>query len=542
MLPFQGIWRDINARGPYYLSDWTDAWTYRVIPATLLMFCANVLPALAFSLDLIEKTGEYGVTEILFASFLGAAVFSLFSAQPLTITGVTGPITVLNYTIFTVIPRPSNGGPLYLGFIAWVYIWSAIMHFIIAISNGCNALVYFTLFPCDAFGFYVGWIYMQYGVQIVSRQSATDAIDATLLSVVLAVTMFSLSWVFKLTAQSKLFHPLVRRMIADYGMMVAFVACSALPHWGRLRGVHLETLPTTGVAFTPQGGRNWIVPFWDVPAKWVGIAIPFAILLTILFYFDHNVSSLMAQSSAFPLRKPPGFHLDFFMLGVTTFLAGILGIPAPNGLIPQAPIHTRSLLIFDHIPVARHDAEKVDPVSEEAVSHGVQVVGERAIGVVEQRLSNLAQGGLTLLCMIGPILHQVIGRIPKGVLAGLFWYMGSEALLENGITAKLSFLLGDARLILREEPLLLIRRKMLWLWVFLLLIGFAGTFAITQTIAAIGFPFVICLMIPLRTWLVPKMGFTPAEIDILDQPVASDFVYSLFLLACTKPITDVALF
>lgn len=39
--PFRGIWRDIRARGPYYVSDWTDAWTYRVVPATLLMFCAK---------------------------------------------------------------------------------------------------------------------------------------------------------------------------------------------------------------------------------------------------------------------------------------------------------------------------------------------------------------------------------------------------------------------------------------------------------------------------------------------------------------------
>jgi len=53
----------------------------------------------------------------------------------------------------------------------------------------------------------------------------------------------------------------------------------------------------------------------------------------------------MAQASEFPLRKPPGFHYDFFLLGVTTFIAGLIGLPAPNGLIPQAPIHTKSLLI-----------------------------------------------------------------------------------------------------------------------------------------------------------------------------------------------------
>src|SRR5882757_5427709 len=59
-----------------------------------------------------------------------------------------------------------------------------------------------------------------------------------------------------------------------------------------------------------------------------------------------TLQSLMAQGSQFPLRKPPGFHYDFFLLGITTFIAGLIGVPAPNGLIPQAPIHTASLLIM----------------------------------------------------------------------------------------------------------------------------------------------------------------------------------------------------
>lgn len=36
--PFYGIVQDIRARAPYYWSDWTDAWNYRVVPATLLIF------------------------------------------------------------------------------------------------------------------------------------------------------------------------------------------------------------------------------------------------------------------------------------------------------------------------------------------------------------------------------------------------------------------------------------------------------------------------------------------------------------------------
>lgn len=41
--------------------------------------------------------------------------------------------------------------------------------------------------------------------------------------------------------------------------------------------------------------------------------------------------SLIAQSSEYPLVKPAGFHWDFFILGITTMIAGIFGIPAPNG-------------------------------------------------------------------------------------------------------------------------------------------------------------------------------------------------------------------
>jgi boron transporter len=33
-----GIIGDVRARAPWYLCDWTDAWNYRVVPATTLTF------------------------------------------------------------------------------------------------------------------------------------------------------------------------------------------------------------------------------------------------------------------------------------------------------------------------------------------------------------------------------------------------------------------------------------------------------------------------------------------------------------------------
>lgn len=64
----------------------------------------SLLPALAFQLDMNHNTGGfYGTNEALFSSALAAMVFSTMSAQPLTIVGITGLISLFNYTIYNII-------------------------------------------------------------------------------------------------------------------------------------------------------------------------------------------------------------------------------------------------------------------------------------------------------------------------------------------------------------------------------------------------------------------------------------------------------
>lgn len=38
---FRGMVNDVRRRAPYYVSDWTDAWDYRVVPATVYMYFAK---------------------------------------------------------------------------------------------------------------------------------------------------------------------------------------------------------------------------------------------------------------------------------------------------------------------------------------------------------------------------------------------------------------------------------------------------------------------------------------------------------------------
>ena len=42
---FRGMINDVRRRAPFYWSDWTDAWDYRVVPATVYMYFAKYVCA-----------------------------------------------------------------------------------------------------------------------------------------------------------------------------------------------------------------------------------------------------------------------------------------------------------------------------------------------------------------------------------------------------------------------------------------------------------------------------------------------------------------
>lgn len=404
--------------------------------------------------------------------------------------------------------------------------WSLILHWILAITNSCNWLRWVTRFPCDIFGLYVAFIYLQKGVQVLERLGDGSSFY---LSIVVALLVFMAAYVCGELGTSSLFKHRIRIFLKDYGTPLTIIFFTGFVHIGRMEKVDIEVLPT-GIAFSPTIGRDWLVNFWDLSVGQIFTALPFAILLTILFWFDHNgtllritidksnsltlcrlVSSLMAQGSEFPLRKPAGFHWDLFLLGLTTGVAGILGLPFPNGLIPQAPFHTEALCVTKPV-------KKLDEKGDDKGAYAFE-----ATHVVEQRVSNFAQGLLTLGTMTGPLL-VVLHLVPHGVLAGLFFIMGIQALQANGITARLVFLGRDSNLTPPDAPLKAIKRRgAIWAFVIIQIVGFAATFAITQTVAAVGFPIIILALIPIRALVLPRF-FRPEELEMLDEPTASEFI------------------
>ena len=162
--------------------------------------------------------------------------------------------------------------------------WSLIFHWILAITNSCNLLRYVTRFPCDIFGFYVAFIYLQKGIQVLERLGSGEAFY---LSIVAALLVFMVAYICGMLGESSLFTHVVRVFLKDYGTPLTLIFFTGFVYIGRMKPVHLETLPTTK-AFMPTSREDWIVDPRQVSVGEVFIAMPFGILLTILFWFDHN--------------------------------------------------------------------------------------------------------------------------------------------------------------------------------------------------------------------------------------------------------------
>ncbi|PVH96777.1 anion exchange family protein [Periconia macrospinosa] len=506
--PGRGMYHDVKRRLPYYWSDIVDAWTYRTFASTVRMYFVNLLPAIAFTLDMYRRTGEfYGINEALLASALAAMVFSLLSCQPLTIVGVTGLISLFNYTIYDIVKQYDV--TLYPKVMAWTGIWAAIFHWVVGVGNYCDYMGYITDFSSESFGMYVGIIYMVKGVEELVNEFSVTGNAGGYLSCLIAILYFGSVYSIEKLGSSVLWNPWVRSFLADYAFVfptLFWVGFSHIP--GTLKNTPVTFVPIT-TAFHPTQSRNWVIDFWSLDAAWVFVALPFGFLTMLLFYYDHNVSSLTAQSRRFPLKKPAGFHWDFFLLGCTTFVAGVIGLPMPNGLVPQAPVHTDSLTVYEtHVDIIKMN---------ETSSHQPRV---HAIAVIEQRMSHFIMGLALWGTMTGPLLI-VLHTMPAAVFAGVFFVVGWGSIESNGILQKLVHLQSEERFIQPDNPLAHVPRRKVTLYVLLQILGVAVTVAISQTIAAIGFPVLIIALIPFRTFIMPKW-FSSKELFALDALTANN--------------------
>ena len=306
---------------------------------------------------------------------------------------------------------------------AWSLIHAAWMHYLLAIFNAHDwTMRYVTTFSTEIFSLLNSIIYFHKAVQELQRAHSALSFAAFLYAIIGAIGTMLVA-IFLSTADSwkPLFHRYLRMGLAEYAAAISIVIFIGMPHVGELALLDKQTLQVSSHAFRPSDPNRsvFFVQFWHLPVAWVFAAIIPGLIITILFFFDHEVSSIICTIDRYGTKKPGGFAWDIVLLGTTTALCGILGIPPANGLLPQAPLHSESLL---------HPVKEITTISTTCEKNMEERTEDQVVQrVYEQRWSAFLHAA-AILAFTSPPLQLVLGLTPTSVLAGLFMFMGEQSL------------------------------------------------------------------------------------------------------------------
>jgi hypothetical protein len=609
-VPFRGIKNDLQGRLLCYKQDWTGGFKagFRILAPTTYIFFASAIPVISFGEQLERSTeGLLTAVQTLASTAICGIIHSIIGGQPLLILGVAEPTVIMYTFMYTFAKQRSElGHDLFLAWSGWVCVWTAGLLFMLAILGACSIINRFTRVAGELFGLLIAMLFMQQAIQglveefrIPKRENPelvqympswrfANGMFALVLSFGLLLTALksrkARSWRYG--------SGWLRSLVADYGvplMVLVWTAVSYMPS-GSVPSAIPRRLKSPN-PWSPGAFDNWTVirNMLDVPLLFRFIAFIPATMIAVLYYFDHSVASQLAQQKEFNLRKPPSFHYDLLLLGFLTLMCGLIGIPPSNGVIPQSPMHTKSLATLKHqllrnrlVATARQSMSNKSslgqlygnmqeayrqmqtplinqqpsdnpvglkklkestlelassmgsingPVDETVFDVEKEIDDLLPVEVKEQRVSNVLQS-----CMVGACVAAMpfLRRIPTSVLWGYFAFMAIESLPGNQFWERilLLFTAPSRRYKVLEE----------YHATFVESVPFKtiATFTIFQTvyllicfgltwvpIAGLLFPVMIMLLVPVRQYMLPKF-FIGEHLQDLDAAEYEEAPAKLF--------------
>ncbi|KAI4336151.1 hypothetical protein L6164_014716 [Bauhinia variegata] len=621
-VPFRGIKNDLKGRILCYRQDWASGFQagMRILAPTTYIFFASAIPVISFGEQLERNTdGTLTAVQTLASTALCGIIHSIIGGQPLLILGVAEP-TVLMYTFMYNFAkdRKDLGHKLFLPWTGWVCVWTALLLFLLAILGACSIINRFTRIAGELFGLLIAMLFMQqairglveeFGIPENQRENINQiALQSSwrfgngMFALVLSFGLLFTALRSRKARSWRYGTGWLRGFIADYGvplMVLVWTGVSYIPVNSVPRGIPRRLFSPN--PWSPGAYSNWTVikEMLDVPPLYiVGAFIP-ATMIAVLYYFDHSVASQLAQQKEFNLRKPSSYHYDLLLLGFLTMLCGLIGIPPANGVIPQSPMHTKSLATLKHqlsrnklVSTARksmrrnlnlsqfyqslqgaYDEMQTPLVHQMPPALGLKEMKESTIQlassqgymdapvdeivfdvdkdvddllpveVKEQRLSNLLQAFMVAGCVAAmPLLK----KIPTSVLWGYFAFMAIESLPGNQCWERILFLFTapsrrykvlekDHATFLETVPFKTIAMFTLFQTTYLLV-----CFGVTWIpIAGVLFPLLIMLLVPVRQYILPKF-FKGLHLQDLDAAAYEEVPAIAFNVSFNEPGTQAA--
>ncbi|KAJ0755430.1 putative bicarbonate transporter [Helianthus annuus] len=497
--PFRGIAHDVRGRILCYKRDWIAGITsgFGILAPTTYIFFASALPVIAFGEQLSRDTdGSLSTVETLASTAICGLIHSILGGQPLLILGVAEPTVIMYIYLYNFAKGKQDlGQELFLAWAGWVCMWTALLLFLLAIFNACVIINRFTRIAGETFGMLIAVLFIQEAIKgLVSEFKVPKNEDPNevkyqfewIYTNGLLAIVFSFGLLYTALKSRKARSwwcgtGRLRSFIADYGVPLMVVVWTALSF-----GVPSK-IPS-GVPrrlFSPllwesESTYHWTVikDMGRVPPAYIMAAIIPALMISGLYFFDHSVASQLAQQKEFNLKNPSAYHYDILLLGFMTLLCGLLGLPPSNGVLPQAPMHTKSLAVLkkqfirkklvesakesiklkasnteiynkmqtvfieiDSSPITTLVVKELKDLQEAVmkVEDGKEntngkfdpeehIDANLPVRVNEQRVSNLLQ---SILLAASLCAMPVIKLIPTSVLWGYFAYMAIDSLPGN---------------------------------------------------------------------------------------------------------------
>ncbi|RWS31538.1 sodium bicarbonate cotransporter 3-like isoform X9 [Leptotrombidium deliense] len=463
--------QDARKKGekPWYFSDFKDALALQSVASIFFLYFACLAPIITFGGLLGQATGKNIATmESLLSGAICGIVYGLFSGQPLTILGSTGPVLVFEGILYDFCEYDcrvswkivhhslySTVKWSYLSLRLWIGLWTAVILFVFVALDFSAFVCYITRFTEENFATLISviFIYKAFEKVLEIRQDfAVLTPDSSLNYTcfcknksepmekwpLLQFEERNKTALFKCTeAKLELFGPGCKTPTYVPDVFLFSVLLFLLTYFIT---VTLKSFKMS--QFFPSKIRAIVSDF----------SVVFAIMATTLLdmYVNINTPKLSVPHDFKPTSPerewlvPPfgknsenpwwsallaflpallavilifmdqqitavikgcGYHLDLFVLSVLIVICSILGLPW---------FVAATVLSMTHVNSLRMESECAAP-------------GEKPqfLGVREQRGTQLA---IFILCGLSVLFTKVLSHIPMPVLYGVFLYMGTSSL------------------------------------------------------------------------------------------------------------------
>ncbi|GIY11252.1 sodium-driven chloride bicarbonate exchanger [Caerostris darwini] len=447
---FSGLIADVRRKVPWYLSDLKDSLSLQIISSIVFLYFACIAQIITFGELLAKLTNQkMAASECMFSALLCGVTYSLFSGQPLTLLGNTGPVLAFESMIFEMCETHALD---FLSMRVWIGLWTSIYLFIFVAFNLASLVRYITRFTEEIFATLVSayFIYKafknifeishefplktinsifysmcvclspspNYSIssenecKILNGISVPDGCSYTpplyvpnifLMSIILFVCTFGLILLLREVKRTPYLTTKIRTCISDFSVVIAVIVMTVLDGCIGLATPKLE-VPQSFKPTSPD--RDWFIPFFGVNPWWSAIVATLpALLLTMLVFMDQQITTVIVNKKENKLKKGFGYHLDLFILAILIAICSILGLPWFVAATVLSITHVNSLKKFT---ISSAPGER-----------------RRFLGVREQRVTHFC---VFILIGLSVFFTSILQYIPMPVMFGVFLFMGVKSL------------------------------------------------------------------------------------------------------------------